>query len=178
MGPEFNEKLQWARYLQLQHDEERRKEKVRIARIEEERKKEEENKDIENKYMNYEVEEQEEKPRDETRGVGRRMSEEDEYEKVILYADGAPYQVVDLKDLEHMSEEEYINRLKDSWSKEIHYKDIEELTLSKYYNYEVEEQEEKPRDETDWPSVIFRVTYWGILIGILIFAIVKVFNGG
>lgn len=67
MGPEFNEKLQWARYLQLQNDEERRKEKVRIARIEEElkkqeeeRKKEEENKDVENKYMNYNVEEQEE----------------------------------------------------------------------------------------------------------------------
>ena len=98
--------------------------------------------------------------------------------KITLYADGEPYQVVDLKDLEHMSEEEYINRLKDSWSKEIHYKDIEELTLSKYYNYEVEEEEERPKDETDWPSVIFGVVYWGILFGVLIFAIVKAVNRG
>ena len=57
MGPEFNEKMQWARYLQLQHDEERRKERARMARIEEELRKEEENKDIEDKYMNYEFEE-------------------------------------------------------------------------------------------------------------------------
>lgn len=57
MGPEFNEKMQWARYLQLQHDEERRREKARMARIEEELKKEKENKDIEEKYMNYEFEE-------------------------------------------------------------------------------------------------------------------------
>lgn len=57
MGPEFNEKMQWARYLQQQHDEERRKERDRMARIEEERKKEEENKDIEDKYMNYDFEE-------------------------------------------------------------------------------------------------------------------------
>ena len=67
MGPEFNEKMQWARYLQLQHDEERRREKARMARIEEELKKEEENKDIEDKYMNYEFEEKTEEKSEETK---------------------------------------------------------------------------------------------------------------
>lgn len=101
---------------------------------------------------------------------------DDEDEKLILYADGEPYQVVDLKDLEHMSEEEYINRFKDSWSKQIHYKDIEELTLSKYYNYEVEE--EKPKKKTDWGGVIAGIIYYGAIIGLMIFAIIKVVNGG
>lgn len=58
MGPEFNEKLQWARYLQMEHNEARRKERARMAKIEEELKKEEENKDVEEKYMNYNVEEE------------------------------------------------------------------------------------------------------------------------
>lgn len=108
------------------------------------------------------------------------MSEE-EPTKITLYADGEPYQVLDLKDIDEMSEEEYNDKLKDAWLKKTHYETVEELkelTLSKYYNYEVEEQEEKPKDETDWPSVIFAVSYWGILFGILIFAIVKVVNGG
>jgi hypothetical protein len=58
MGPEFNEKLQWARYLQMEHNEARRKERARMAKIEEEIKKEEEDKDVEDKYMNYNVEEE------------------------------------------------------------------------------------------------------------------------
>lgn len=66
MGPEFNEKMQWARYLQMQHDEERRQERARMARIEEELKKEKENKDVEEKYMNYEVEEKTEEKAEET----------------------------------------------------------------------------------------------------------------
>lgn len=101
------------------------------------------------------------------------MDDEYEYEKLILYADGEPYQVVDLKDLEDMSEEEYIDRLKDSWSKEIHYKDIEELTLSKYYNYEVEE-EEKPRDETDWRDILPGIIYLSVLFGLLAYVIIRV----
>lgn len=106
---------------------------------------------------------------------------EEEPTKLTLYADDKPYQVIDLKDIDDMSEEEYNDKLKDAWLKETTYKTyktIEELTLSKYYNYEVEEQEEKPKDETDWRSVIFGVLYWGIPIGVLIFAIVKVINGG
>lgn len=102
---------------------------------------------------------------------------DDEDEKLILYADGEPYQVVDLKDLEHMSEEEYINRLKDSWSKQIHYKDIEELTLSKYYNYEVEEQEEKPKS-TDNSGVILESTIWStgtLIVLYLVYELVKSF---
>lgn len=102
---------------------------------------------------------------------------DDEDEKLILYADGEPYQVVDLKDLEHMSEEEYINRLKDSWSKQIHYKDIEELTLSKYYNYEVGEQEEKPKS-TDNSGVILESTIWStgtLIVLYLVYELVKSF---
>lgn len=101
-----------------------------------------------------------------------------ENDKITLYADDEPYQVLDLKDIDEMSEEEYNDKLKDAWLRKTHYETVEELTLSKYYNYEVEEEEEKPRDETDWPSVIFAVSYWGILFGILIYAIVKVVNGG
>lgn len=99
MRPEFYEKLEWARYLQLQHDIERRQEKARMARIEEELKKEEENKDIEEKYMNYE--------------------------------------------------------------------------------FEVEEQEEeKPKESTDWSEVVFAIVYWGGLFGLLIYATIRVVNGG
>lgn len=99
-----------------------------------------------------------------------------EQNKVTLHADNKPYQVIDLKDIDDMSEEEYNDKLKDAWFKKSHYETVEELTMAKYYNYEVEE--ERPKEKTDWTSVIFGVAYWGILFGILIFAIVKVVNGG
>lgn len=102
MGPEFNEKMQWARYLQLQHDEERRKERARMEQA-------------------------------------QRMEEE---------------------------------------FKKTHYESVEELTMEKYYDYEVEEEEEKPKESTDWSEVVLAIVYWGGLFGILIYAIIRVVNGG
>lgn len=62
--------------------------------------------------------------------------------KITLYADNQPYQVIDLKDIDDMSEEEYNDKLKDAWLKETHYKTVEELTMAKYMNYEVEEDKD------------------------------------
>lgn len=99
--------------------------------------------------------------------------------KVTLYADDTPYQVLDLKDIDDMSEEEYNDKLKDAWLKKTHYETIEELTMAKYYNYEVEE--EKPREKTDWREVALVIfTYVVVigLIGLIIFSVFKICNGG
>lgn len=99
--------------------------------------------------------------------------------KITLYADNKPYQVIDLKDIDDMSEEEYNDKLKDAWLKKTHYETVEELTMAKYLNYEVEEQEEeRPKESTDWSEILLAIVYWGILFGILIYAIIKVVNGG
>ena len=84
--------------------------------------------------------------------------------------------LIDLKDIDDMSEEECNDKLKDAWFKETYYETVEELTMAKYYNYEVEE--EKPKEKTDWGSVIAGVIYYGAIIGLIIFAIIKVVNGG
>lgn len=117
--------------------------------------------------------------------MNRKLSEsvqykpKDEPTKITLYADDTPYQVIDLKDIDDMSEEEYNDKLKDAWFKKTHYETVEELTMSKYYNYEVEEQEEeRPKESTDWSEILLAIVYWGILFGILIYAIIKVVNGG
>ena len=139
MSPEFNEKMQWARYLQHEHDDARIKERARMARIEE------------------------------------------EPTKITLYADDEPYQVIDLKDIGDMSEEEYNDKLKDAWLRKAHCETLEEYQLAKYMNYEVEEQEEKPKDETDWSEIVLglaTIGFFGTLIGLLIYSIVKVVNGG
>lgn len=106
------------------------------------------------------------------------MSEE-EPTKLTLYADDEPYQVIDLKDIDNLSEEEYNDKLKDAWFKKICYETIEELTLSKYYNYEVEE--ERPKEKTDWGEVALVIfTYVVVigLIGLIIFSVFKICNGG
>lgn len=71
-----------------------------------------------------------------------------EQNKITLYADNKPYQVIDLKDIDDMSEEEYNDKLKDAWFKKTHYETVEELTMAKYYNYEVEE-EKKPEETVE-----------------------------
>lgn len=99
--------------------------------------------------------------------------------KLTLYADDEPYQVIDLKDIDDMSEEEYNDKLKDAWLRKTHYETIEELTMmAKYYNYEVEEEEEKPRDETDWRDVLSGIIYLSVLFGLLAYVIIRVANGG
>ena len=102
--------------------------------------------------------------------------------KITLYADNKPYEVIDLKDVDDMSEEEYNDKLKDAWLKETHYKTSEMLTMAKYYNYEVEEQEEKkPKEKTDlsdWSVIVFTLVFWGVIFGVLIFFGFKVHNGG
>jgi hypothetical protein len=98
--------------------------------------------------------------------------------KITLYADNKPYQVIDLKDIDDMSEEEYNDKLKDAWFKETHYKTVEELTMAKYMNYEVEEQEEeRPKEKTDWSGIVCGIIYYGTIIGLIICAIIKVING-
>ena len=99
--------------------------------------------------------------------------------KITLYADDTPYQVIDLKDIDDMSEEEYNDKLKDAWFKETHYETVEELTMAKYYNYEVEEKEKDfPKESTDWGRIVAGIIYYGAIIGLIIFAIIKVINGG
>ena len=102
--------------------------------------------------------------------------------KITLYADNKPYQVIDLKDVDDMSEEEYNDKLKDAWLKKTHYETAEMLTMAKYYNYDVEEQEEqeeeKSKEKTDLSDrsvFVFTGVFWGIIFGILIFALFKVF---
>lgn len=99
-----------------------------------------------------------------------------EQNKITLYADNKPYQVIDLKDIDDMSEEEYNDRLKDAWLKKTHYETVEELTMAKYYNYEVEE--ERPKEKTDWGGVIAGVIYYGAIIGLIICAIIGLYFGG
>ena len=95
--------------------------------------------------------------------MNRKLSEsvqykpKDEPTKITLYADDTPYQVIDLKDIDDMSEEEYNDKLKDAWFKKTHYETVEELT---------------------WSEILLAIVYWGILFGILIYAIIKVVNGG
>ena len=101
--------------------------------------------------------------------------------KITLYADGEPYQVIDLKDIDDMSEEEYNDKLKDAWLKKTHYETVEELTMAKYYNYEVEEREEEKdfsKEKADWGGIVAGVIYYGAIIGLMIYAIIKVVNGG
>ena len=128
--------------------------------------------------------------------MGRFISDDDEYEDymnrkllesvqykpkeepttITLYAYNKPYQLIYMKDIDDMGEEEYNDKLKDAWLKKTHYETVEELTMEKYYNYEVEE--EKSKEKTDWGSVIAGVIYYGAIIGLIIYAIIKVVNGG
>lgn len=65
------------------------------------------------------------------------------------------------------------------YSDERLYETVEDLTMSKYYDYEVEEtEEEKPKTEVDWGSVIPGIIVYAFLIGLIIFAAIKVHNGG
>lgn len=102
---------------------------------------------------------------------------------ITLYADDKPYQVIDLKDIDDMSEEEYNDKLKDAWFKKTHYETVEELTMSKYYNYEVDEEEEEkekdfPNEPTDWSDVVSGIIYYGAIVGLLICAIIGLYFGG
>ena len=102
----------------------------------------------------------------------------DDITKVTLYADDAPYQVIDLKDIDNLSEEEYNDKLKDAWLKKTNYETVEELAMAKYYDYEVEEQEEeRPKEKTDWSGIVCGIIYYGTIIGLIICAIIKVING-
>ena len=71
--------------------------------------------------------------------------------------------------------EEYMNR---KLLESVQYKPKEE-DMAKYYSYEVEEQEEdSPKESNDWSEIVLAIVYWGILFGILIYAIIKTVNGG
>lgn len=97
--------------------------------------------------------------------------------KVTLYADDKPYQVIDLKDIDDMSEEEYNDKLKDAWLRKTHCETIEELTMmAKYYNYEVEE--EKPKEKTDWCEVALVIFTYVVVIGLIVFVLYELFFGG
>ena len=105
--------------------------------------------------------------------------------KVTLYADGEPYQVIDLKDIDDMSEEEYNDKLKDAWLKKTHYETVEELTMSKYYNYEVEEEKNAEETENNKTlgftgeilAVAFTLLFFGSVFGILCWILVKNYGG-
>lgn len=96
---------------------------------------------------------------------------------ITLYADDKPYQVIDLKDIDDMSEEEYNDKLKDAWLKKTNYETVEELTMAKYYNYEVEEERPKSKKKTDWTDVAL-VALDVAIIGVIIFVLYEVFFGG
>ena len=106
--------------------------------------------------------------------------------KITLYADGKPYQVIDLKDIDGMSEEEYNDKLKDAWFKKTHYETVEELTMSKYYNYEVEE--EKNTEETknnkslgllgDVITAVLAMLFFGGILGTLFWILGSLISGG
>lgn len=71
--------------------------------------------------------------------------------------------------------EEYINR---KLSESVQYKPKEEDVMSKYYNYEVEEQEEeRPKEPTDWGGIVTGVIFYGAIIGLLICAIIGLYFG-
>lgn len=73
--------------------------------------------------------------------------------------------------------EPYVEYMKRMLEESVQYKPKEEEnTIEKYMNYEVED--EKPKEETDWGGVIAGVIYYGAIIGLIIFAIIKVVNGG
>lgn len=92
---------------------------------------------------------------------------------ITLYADNKPYQVIDLKDIDDMSEEEYNDKLKDAWFKKVCHEAVEELTMAKYYNYEVDE--EKPKEKTDW-SVLALVIFTDVtIIGVIVFVLYELF---
>lgn len=64
--------------------------------------------------------------------------------------------------------EEYMNRkLFESVQYKTHYETVEELTMSKYYNYEVEE--EKPKEKTDWSEVVLVILIYAAIIGGIVF---------
>ena len=103
----------------------------------------------------------------------------DDIEKVILYADDTPYQVIDLKNIDSLSEEEYNDKLKDAWFKKTHYETVEELTMSKYYNYTIDEvEEEKPKKKINWHDIILVSLTYAIFIGVGIFLVWLILRGG
>lgn len=138
--------------------------------------------------------------------MGRFISDDDEYEDymnrkllesvqykpkeepttITLYADNKPYKVIDLKDIDDMSEEEYNDKLKDAWFKKTHYETVEELTMEKYYNYEVEEEKKPEETENNKPlgftaeifSVAFSLLFVGGIVGTLLWILGSLISGG
>jgi len=92
----------------------------------------------------------------------------------ILNVNNNHVDIIDLSILD-MSEEEWNDKLKDAWFRKAHYDTVEDLTLSKYYNYEVEEEK---KNEIEWSEILPGIIYYGLLIGVLIFVIVQECNGG
>lgn len=72
-------------------------------------------------------------------------------------------------------DDEYEDYMERKLLESVQYKPKEDM-MAKYYDYEVEE--EKPKEKTDWGGVIAGVIYYGAIIGLIIFAIIKVVNGG
>lgn len=121
--------------------------------------------------------------------MGRFISDDDEYEDYInrkllesvqykpkeepttitLYADNKPYQVIDLKDIDEMSEEEYNDKLKDAWFKKVYHEAVEEATIQKYMNYEVEEEkpEEKENKKILLAFAVISILFWVIVTWII-----------
>lgn len=102
--------------------------------------------------------------------------------KITLYADDKPYQVLDLKALDEMTDEEYNDKLRDAWFKETHYKTVEELTMAKYYNYEVKEQEEKPESSKlgftgEILGVVCSILFCGGILGTLFWLLANLVGG-
>ena len=105
--------------------------------------------------------------------------------KITLYADGQPYQIIDLKNIDDMPEEEYNDKLKDAWLKNVHHEAVEEATIQKYMNYEVEEEKntEEPEDDKSLGftgeilAVAFTLLFFGSVFGILCWILVKDYGG-
>lgn len=105
--------------------------------------------------------------------------------KITLYTDNKPYQVIDLKDIDDMSEEEYNNKLKDAWLKKTHYETAEMLTMAKYMNYEVEEEENTEETENNKSlgftgeilAVASSLLFFGGVLGTLFWIIVSSIGG-
>jgi hypothetical protein len=97
--------------------------------------------------------------------------------KVTLYADDKPYQVIDLKYVDEISEEEYNDKLKDAWLKETAYKTMKERkeeALEKYYEYEVEAEVESDNEYDFWDNFVYAMDVFLDVLPLLVAAAIIV----
>lgn len=81
--------------------------------------------------------------------------------------------------MKNESYEEYMNRkLEKSVQYKTHYETVEELTMEKYYNYEVEEQEEPKDKELPTGIVVLMIFSYVVFFGGIVFVLYELINGG